>query len=111
MWQETEEVPGGEVPGLPLDLLRSLIRSPGPEPMEGQASPSVLSRAATMATEKPLSISNLQHLWQRLEEAPARAERGLWLALEARYLEGEHPPQVFPPGGSLAPPSDPTKTH
>lgn len=101
MWQETEEVPGGEVPGLPLDLLRSLIRSPGPEPMEGQASPFVLSRAATMATEKPLSISSLRHLWQRLEEDPYH--------LRVQYLEVEHPPQVFPPGASLAPPSGQAK--
>jgi hypothetical protein len=71
MWQGSEAAGVGEVPGLPLDLLRSLIRSPGPEQTEAQVPPSspfAQPQAATMATEKPLSTNSLLRLWQRLDQ-------------------------------------------
>lgn len=90
MWHATEEGVVGEVPGLPLSLLRSLIRSQE----QGQTvvpvrpnSPFAHQQVATMATVKPLSKPRAAHLWRSelakagpLPSLPGRVEEAVFLA-------------------------------
>lgn len=107
MWQGTEEEGVGEVPGLPLSLLRSLLRSQE----QGQTavpvrpnSPFAHQQVATMATVKPLSKPKAAHLWRSelakagpLPSLPGRVEEAVFRAALARE--------------SSDPPSDPERTH
>lgn len=82
MWQGTEVEGVGEVPGLPLDQLRSLIHNLGLErtgvPVRPD-SPFAHQRVATTATAKPLSSSKAAQQWPRLGDNPLRVDLG-WLA-------------------------------
>jgi len=90
MWHATEEGVAGEVPGLPLSLLRSLLRSQEQGQTAAQVrpdSPFAHQAVATTATVKPLSSSKAAHLWRSelakagpLPSLPGRVEEAVFLA-------------------------------